>query len=645
LAGFHPIAAATIVALALSAQAKPPASDMDDVRRSYIELRRDTLLAQPSPILPADSQVAIYVSVDPRATATLNGLSIEVDGHVVSQPHYSPAQFAALRRGASDRVYVGAVPDMSNTLVATFSGVRGDGNPFVRVANLDLPQSAQPRYVELKLSHTQTKDLPDVEARVALPNMTAAVDPLCDWLLGCLVPASVATPADLLYRSVLYPVYQDDDERALVQAMAISARTTDYQPGAAQRLQLAQAASAFAIGARGIALDASRTLEGVSPGPQERIRLALLRARDSYRRQDWAGLDTELATIAHARNEQPATPAMPATIDTEIAFMRAELATARGDFDRAQYIITTELPPQDSLRAYAMFNLGVVLRTSGIPTRSERVFTQLVSMPVYAADALDVKERARVALSVVNLQRTQSASAEAVLRDAPAQGRYHDQFMVSYATRVMEHGDYELAARIWLTLANEAPWSTAGKTAQVAYPMCLEHIAAPTVVLAQYRDAQAKFEKRLADLDALTRNTDDPAWIAALLASLEEPPGAGLPHDPTIAQWRNQLGHDDWLYWFNADSTQKQFHELRELERISGWLAADVPKAFDSRARALAANASRLANDRRVQLARAVSEIAHNEFAMAQQQLRLIKVGIARTTDRVAEQRPPQAKP
>jgi hypothetical protein len=640
LAGFHRIAAATIVALAVNAQAKPPASDMDDVRRGYIELRRDSLLAQPTPMLPADSQIAIYVSVDPRASATLSGLSVEIDGHVVGQPHYSPAQFAALRRGASDRVYVGTVPDASITLVATFAGTRGDGNPFVRVANLDLMPSTQPRYVELKLSHTQTKDLPDVEAQVAAPNTTAAVDPLCDWLLGCLAPASAATPADLLYRSVLYHVFQDDDERALVQAMAIGARTTDDQPGAAERLLLAQTASAFAVGARGIALDAAGALDGESPGPQERMRLALLRARDSYHRQDWAGLDTELATIARTRKEQPATPPVPATVDTEIAFMRAELATARGDFDRAQYIITTELPPQDSLRAYALFNLGVVLRTAGIPTRSERVFTQLVSMPVYSQDALDVKERARVALSVVNLQRTESASAEAVLRDAPAQGRYHDQFMVSYATRAMGHGDYELAARIWLTLANEAPWSTAGKTAQVAYPMCLEHIAAPAVVLAQYRDAQTKFEQRVTELDALTRLIDDPAWMAALLGSLEEPPNAALPHDPTVMEWRNRLGHDDWLYWFNADSTQTQFGELRELERISAWLATDAPKALDSRARALEANAARLADDRRGQLARAVAAIAHNEFAMAQQQLRLIKVGIARTTDRVAEQRP-----
>ena len=71
--------------------------------------------------------------------------------------------------------------------------------------------------------------------------------------------------------------------------------------------------------------------------------------------------------------------------------MRAELATADGDFDRAQYIISTELSPNENLRAYALFNLGVRLREAGIPTRAKRVFNYLASMPVYTDDALDLK--------------------------------------------------------------------------------------------------------------------------------------------------------------------------------------------------------------------------------------------------------------
>ena len=111
-----------------------------------------------------------------------------------------------------------------------------------------------------------------------------------------------------------------------------------------------------------------------------------------------------------------------------------------------------------------------------------------------------------------------------------------------------------------------------GKTAQVAYPMCLEHIAAPNIALTQYRDAEAKFGQRLVDLDVLTSRTQDLAWDTRLLDALARPDVASTS-DPTLSEWRARIGHDDWLNWFNADSTQVQLQQLRDLERISASLA------------------------------------------------------------------------
>jgi hypothetical protein len=87
------------------------------------------------------------------------------------------------------------------------------------------------------------------------------------------------------------------------------------------------------------------------------------------------------------------------------------------------------------------------------------------------------------------------------------------------------------------------------------------------------------------------------------------------------------------LMWFNADSTRVRLQELNDLERIKAWTAAGVPTAFEDRARALAASASHSADARRSVLSREIAAIAANEVAMAQRQLRLIRVGIARMTD------------
>jgi len=224
-----------------------------------------------------------------------------------------------------------------------------------------------------------------------------------------------------------------------------------------------------------------------------------------------------------------------------------------------------------------------------------------------------------------------------VLRDAPASGRYREQFLAAYGARAMQHGDYPLAARIWLTLARESPWSAAGKTAWVAYPMCLEHIAAPETALAQYRDAEARFERRVVDLDTLLARTRDPVWNRGLVDVLVRDPDQTLRRDPTLTEWRDRVGNDDWLVWLNAGATRTALQDLAYLDRISAWLAAGVPSAFEARARSLAAAAARAANDRRATLAREIAVIAANEVSMAQQQLRLIRVGIARTSDGAAQ--------
>jgi hypothetical protein len=578
----------------------------------------------------------VYVSVDPHATATLTTVSLEMNGTVVGTAQYSDRQRDALRRGASMLSYIGTTLPGTNTLTATISGTGDDTKPFVKTTRLVLPESTAPLFVAIELSHTQTKDTPDVDVRIVTADENMATNTQsCDWLLGCPIAATVAVATELQYRSVLYTTFQDQHEQALVDSMSLLALAGE-DPTARLHLELAQLNAATALGMHDLVDDTAAKLNAAQTEPRLRIRLGFLHARNCHARQAWPCLKDSLQQFDQARRELQDAAAVPAPTDAEVSFMRAELATADGDFDRAQYIISTELSPKENFRAYALFNLGVRLHAAGVPNRAERVFTYLTSIPVYTDDALDLKTRARIALSAINLQRTQSGSAEATLRDAPAKGRYHEQFMASYGTRAMEHGDYELAARIWLTLTNESPWSSAGKTAQVAYPMCLEHIAAPNVALTQYRDAEARFERRLVDLDVLTARTQDRAWDARLLDALAQPAEVGAS-DPTLSEWRARIGHDDWLYWFNADSTQAQLLQLRDLERISASLAEPVPASFAARARLIATNASRLADDRRAQLSRSIADMTRYEVDMAQQQLRLIHVGIARTSDHIAD--------
>ena len=95
-------AVTTPVSAALAGDAKTNIFDFDELRRSYVELQRDSMLADRSRIVPGNSQIAVYVSMDPRATARLAGVSVEVNGAVVGVEQFSarrqPRCVAARRR-------------------------------------------------------------------------------------------------------------------------------------------------------------------------------------------------------------------------------------------------------------------------------------------------------------------------------------------------------------------------------------------------------------------------------------------------------------------------------------------------------------------------------------------------------------------
>ena len=147
-----------------STDATPNGINFAELQRSYLVLRRDVMLSDRTKVVPGNSQITVYVSIDPRAMATLAAVSLEMNGAVVGAAQFSDRQRDALRRGASAMIYIGATTPGTDNLTATITGTREDARPFLKTASLVLPESTAPRVVEIELSHTQTKDVPDVNA-------------------------------------------------------------------------------------------------------------------------------------------------------------------------------------------------------------------------------------------------------------------------------------------------------------------------------------------------------------------------------------------------------------------------------------------------------------------------------------------------
>lgn len=388
---------------------------------------------------------------------------------------------------------------------------------------------------------------------------------LCDLILTCALTVQPAPAVeDLYYGTMLYAYYQDDYQQALLEALI--AERLDRRGDDPVRFELAAGSFAFSDG---MYRYAAQTFAAVDPSeitPLDSMRLNFHLARERFRRGELDQAGAALTGIELGGNWFGRERYHP-----EVEFMRAELAAQAGDFDAADRAIE-RIDATSPLRAYALFNMGVALREAGELTRAGGAFERLAASPAYDAEALDLKQRAQLALAVVKREQSSVASAEAILGALPAAGRYRDLALTSYGGLAMDAGDYALAARIWMTLQNSDYWTQSTAAARIAFPMSLEQMASGELALVEYRAAESSFEARLAELETLAAQANDPHWVAGLLTAFATPDGDSSDARPAVERWRAELGHTDWLQWFSTERVHELLLEWRELSDIAGWL-------------------------------------------------------------------------
>jgi tetratricopeptide (TPR) repeat protein len=396
----------------------------------------------------------------------------------------------------------------------------------------------------------------------------------CELLFTCMLAGPGAKPVDeLTYGTLLFSYYQNDFQQALVNAEV--ARVQNRRGDNPTRFRLATGSFAFSDGMYAYARETFESVAQSELTDLDRMRLAFHLAREYHRRGEHAALKGQLEQIDLGKTWLGRRKFHP-----EVEFMRAELAMAESRYGDAEAALK-RVDEEDPLRAYGLFNLGVALRESEDYAGAERVFQTLADTELKRKkrrrterdqEIADLKERAKLALSFIARQQQAPADAESVLGALPADSRYRDLAMASYGSLAMETEDFELAARIWLTLQNQDYWTSSTAQARLGFPVSLERLASQEMALMQYRAAERSFENRLAVLTDLNAQADDPTWVRGLLRVFSSPDPDGRRMNQIMERWQEQLGHTDWIEWLATEDTHEVLLEWRELLGMQDWL-------------------------------------------------------------------------
>jgi len=134
---------------------------VQSLKKEVLDLNRELFLLEEDLLFPANSQVAMFVSLDVGIFFDVESVSLEVNGKEVANYLYTEREAEALRRGGVHRIHVGNLKVGEHELVAFFSGKGPHGRDYRRGADLVFDKGIGAKYMELKISDRKHKQQPE----------------------------------------------------------------------------------------------------------------------------------------------------------------------------------------------------------------------------------------------------------------------------------------------------------------------------------------------------------------------------------------------------------------------------------------------------------------------------------------------------
>jgi len=136
-----------------------------DIKKQALELNRDLFNLEEELLFPANTQVAVFVSLDAGEFFQLDAVQIKMDDKVVANYLYTERQVDALHRGGVQRLYVGNVKGGKHEIVAVLTGRGPHNRDYRRGATFTFDKADQPKYLELKIVDSSANYEPEFQIK------------------------------------------------------------------------------------------------------------------------------------------------------------------------------------------------------------------------------------------------------------------------------------------------------------------------------------------------------------------------------------------------------------------------------------------------------------------------------------------------
>lgn len=141
----------------------PLSQQVEDLKQAALELNRDLLILEEDLLFPANTQVAVYVSVDVGHFFKLDAVKIKIDDDMVASHLYTEKQNSALSRGGIQRIYLGNLKTGKHEVTAFFHGFGPQDREYKRAATFTLKKDQSPTMLEVQVKDSSQSMEPEFE--------------------------------------------------------------------------------------------------------------------------------------------------------------------------------------------------------------------------------------------------------------------------------------------------------------------------------------------------------------------------------------------------------------------------------------------------------------------------------------------------
>lgn len=131
------------------------------LKKEVLDLNRELFVLEEELLFPANTQVAVFVSMDVGEFFALDSVTLKLDNKEVANYLYTEREAQALLKGGVHRIYVGNLKAGEHELIALFTGQGPNARDYRRGATVKLEKGVGAKYLELKISDRAARAQPE----------------------------------------------------------------------------------------------------------------------------------------------------------------------------------------------------------------------------------------------------------------------------------------------------------------------------------------------------------------------------------------------------------------------------------------------------------------------------------------------------